>query len=135
MSMDPKNCKACGKVFFSSGTGVLCQDCAKKDEENFQIVRAFLKEFPGSKITAVVEITGISEKKILRYLREGRLELMDISSDFLTCVKCGEPIKSGIYCNNCYKKYGETVKSLFVKSSEPADDVSAKMHIRLKRMS
>ena len=105
--METKNCKICGHVFFSARSDI-CPECMARDDEDFQNVRKFLKEFPGTKIDVVEKYTNVSRKKILKYLREEKLEISEDSTDFLKCARCGSPIKKGMYCNNCYKNYTET---------------------------
>lgn len=110
--MEVRNCKVCGKMFYYSNNPI-CPQCLAKDEENFNKVRDFLKEFPGSKIYDVVEYTGVSAKRIYRYLREGRIEVLDENQDFLTCMRCGEPIKTGKYCSECYKQFKDKVDKMY----------------------
>ena len=62
-----KNCRMCGKIF-SHPHNTICHECLIKDEEDFQKVRLFLKEFPGSKANTVEKYTGVSRKKKLKYL-------------------------------------------------------------------
>jgi len=122
-----KNCKICGKVF-SHPHNEICPECAIKDEIEFQKVRAFLKEFPRSKASIIEEYTGVSHKRILRYLREERLELAESSPDFLNCAKCGKPIKKGMYCSECYRKFMTEVNKIF---STIEKETKAKMHITI----
>ena len=53
-----KNCKICGKIFYHPHNDI-CFECMARDEEDFQKVRLFLKEFPGTKINVVEEYTGV----------------------------------------------------------------------------
>lgn len=115
--MEIRNCRRCGKIFYF-GRENLCPDCMKLEEQDFEKVRSFLKEFPGSKITDVITYTGVSDKKILRYLREGRIEILDQNQDFLKCLHCGKAISTGRYCKECYSKYSNTVKELYTTSDE-----------------
>lgn len=119
------NCKKCGRLFESFGKEI-CLYCYQKDEEDYQKVRLFLKEFPGSKITVVEEKTGVNSKTILRYLREGRIELFEATEDFV-CLKCKKPIRSGMYCESCYKSFKSDVKKTF--SIQKEEEATAKMHI------
>lgn len=128
--METKNCKICGHIFISS-RGNICPECMARDDEDFQTVRSFLKEFPGSKIDIVEKYTNVSRRKILKYLREEKLELAEESADFLKCARCGAPIKKGMYCHNCYKNYTETVKNLFTVPEQ--NEKSAKMHITINK--
>lgn len=125
-----KNCKVCGRVF-SHPYSLLCPECMKRDEEDFQKVRTFLKEFPGSKITTVEEYTGVSRKKIMRYLKEERIELAPDSADLLKCARCGAPITKGMYCAKCYSNFKKEVNQIFAKPETETE--TAKMHIQINR--
>ncbi|MCI8805777.1 MAG: hypothetical protein HFE59_07790 [Clostridiales bacterium] len=129
-SSNTKNCKICGKIF-SNPRSDICPECIARDEEDFQKVRLFLKEFPGSKIDVVEKYTDVSKKKILRYLRQERLELSEGANDFLKCSKCGKPITTGVYCSECYVNFSKEINTLFKADTEK--NASAKMHITFNK--
>lgn len=124
--MELKNCKRCGKLFAYSRNDV-CPDCVRREEETFQLVRDFLKEFPGSKITEVNQNTGVSIKKLMQYLREGRIEILDDGQNYLKCLKCGEPIKVGKYCEKCFRNYRETINNLYTVNEDSDNKIPPKM--------
>ena len=128
MLKEYKNCKICGRVFFKTRYDI-CPECKRIDDEKFQLVRQFLKEFPGSKINIVSEYTGVSERRILRYLREGKIQILDSDQNFLTCLKCGTPIKTGKYCSQCYRRFCDTVKKLYAnpETSNDKSETEARM--------
>jgi hypothetical protein len=50
----------------------------------------------------VSQETGVSVEKIMRFLREERLEIKSENSNLLLeCERCGRSIKSGRFCENC----------------------------------
>ncbi len=112
--MDIKNCKRCGKVFVYNGVD-LCPDCVREDEDDFKRVKEFLYQYPKSTILEIAEITGVDREKVWEFLREGKLELAEKNSGImLKCERCGEPINSGRFCNDCLniiKSQLETVVS------------------------
>jgi len=71
------------------------------DEDLFNSVKEFLRENPKTLIADVAAETGASAKKILGWLREGRLEIV---GGELKCKSCGEDITTGIFCEPCQKK-------------------------------
>ncbi len=121
-----KNCKWCGKAFQNKYSNI-CPECAKKDEDYFQRVRTYLRDYPGSKIDEVEQMTDVSRKRITRYLREGRIELVE-ANGALTCLKCGNPIKSGLYCDTCFKEHKDSLKSIYA-TSHSSEDYSGEMHL------
>jgi hypothetical protein len=86
-------------------TGVqLCDACKRLDEEDFEKVRNFVRDFPGATVQEVSRETEVPTQMIYRYLKEGRLEVSESSQIALQCENCGARIKSGRFCINCSKK-------------------------------
>lgn len=98
--MDLRNCKKCGRAFAYSGSEI-CSRCANDDVEDFKKVKDYLYDNPGATIVEVSEETGVEEKKILRYLRESKLEIREEDNLLLDCQRCGDAIRSGKYCDKC----------------------------------
>lgn len=131
--MDIKNCPKCKKIFSPLTRSLICPECEKKEEEDFNKVRVFLRENRGTDINVVAKETGVSVKKILQYLKDGRLEVSEGMGEFLKCEKCGVPIKSGQYCPACNQKMIQSLKSLAdPKIVQPKEETKAgvKMHIK-----
>ncbi|HHW23082.1 MAG TPA: flagellar operon protein YvyF [Clostridiaceae bacterium] len=120
------NCRRCRKIFMYSGTGPkICESCKKLEEEEFEKVRAFVREFPGATAQEVSRETGVPTQLIYRFLKEGRLEVSESSPIALQCENCGVRIKSGRFCVQCSKKLatdmirmGRTLSETVQKSSE-----------------
>ncbi|RKD23538.1 flagellar operon protein TIGR03826 [Caminicella sporogenes DSM 14501] len=130
--MDIRNCKECGKLFQYDGISKLCYSCRKKDEEDFKRVKDYIYDNTGATITEVSEATGVSEDKILRYLREGRLEIVGENPGLvLDCERCGRAIRTGRYCEECAREIEKELRSGFerpvkrVKTEKDRD----RMHI------
>lgn len=126
------NCKRCGKIFQYSGKPI-CPDCVKKEDEAFEIARAYIKENPGHNMQEVSEATEIPIKTLTRFLREGRIEFSDGTTSYLSCQTCGTPIQSGRFCNNCLSKLGKEIMGA-VPSPKPVQTETSKrvkerMHI------
>ena len=77
--MNMVNCIKCGKVFQKMSTP-LCPECEKLDEKIFEKIKDYLSEHPESSLAEVAKATEVSTKKIMRYLKEGRLEASDRKS-------------------------------------------------------
>jgi len=92
----------------------MCPDCIKKEEELFDKVRDFLYENPNSSLEEVTEATGVDVKKILDFLKEGRLILKQGNPYLLKCEVCGKAILTGRYCEQCAaemtKKFNKGLK-------------------------
>lgn len=99
-----RNCRRCKKIFMFVTGPQLCDACKKLEEEEFERVRSFLKEFPGATIQEVARETDVPTQQIYKYLKEGRLEVAENSPIALQCENCGVRVKSGRFCINCSKK-------------------------------
>lgn len=105
--MKLKNCKECGRIF-SHPSYDICERCRQKEEEEFRQVKEYLWDKKGATIEEVHEATGVERKKIIKFIREGRLiaEGLDVEI-FVECKRCGEPILQGNYCSSCLKELEE----------------------------
>lgn len=99
-----KNCKRCKKIFMYTTGPQLCEICKKIEEEEFERVRKFLRDFPGATIQEVSDATEVSQQLIYRFLKDGRIEVASDSPIALQCENCGVRITSGRFCINCSKR-------------------------------
>ena len=68
-----QSCRGCGKLFPFLPRG-LCADCIDLREERFQTVREWLRDNRGASILAACQATGVEERLVAEFIREGRLE-------------------------------------------------------------
>lgn len=110
--MGIKNCKKCNRIFADDNFD-LCPVCRNKDLEEFKMIKDYLYDHPGADIQTVSEETGVDTKKILKFLREGKLEIRDDSPNLLLgCEKCGAPINTGRFCKKCISEMQKEFKSV-----------------------
>ncbi len=95
-------CRRCKRIFEFTTMGQLCPLCMLQEEEKFQKVRKFIKENPGLSVNEISEGTDVLPSRILGYIKEERLEVVDGTS-FLRCKNCGSEINTGMFCDNCKK--------------------------------
>ena len=74
--MNVANCPRCGKIYAKNPAN-LCPDCIREDEEMYEKVYYYLRDNPSSTVQQVAEATGVSEDRILNYLRADRLVAVD----------------------------------------------------------
>lgn len=110
MTLDLKNCKNCGRAYQYDGNAY-CKRCRQDSEEEYKRVKEYLYDNPGASVAEVSEETEVSEKKILKFLREGRLEIKDENNFFLDCERCGVAIKSGRFCDKCTHEMANEFRS------------------------
>jgi hypothetical protein len=114
-------------MYTAIGGKSVCPNCEKSEEEDFQKVKEFISEHHEVPLSEVVKETGVSIKRITKFIREGRLEVSKgMSNDFL-CESCQEPVATGKYCIKCFT----TMKSELVEALRPIEvneKRSGKMH-------
>lgn len=105
------NCPECGRLY-ELNVKRLCPDCIRKEEEDFALIRDYLRQNPGAGIAEVSRVTGVAERKIISFLRAGRLILKNSEhSPSLKCERCGRDISDGRYCPECSQVLGKMLSS------------------------
>lgn len=127
--MDVRNCKKCGRLFNFSGQP-LCPHCVREMEDKFSDVKDYIREHPDSSIAVVSEENDVPIQQIKRWIREERLTFTKDSGVVINCEKCGTPILTGRYCNNCKKTMTNKLEGLYSEKAaveQRKKDGSAKM--------
>lgn len=117
MNLVKINCSRCGRFFESNGFIILCPTCYEKDQKDFERIRQYLYEHPRAKIFQVSTDLDMPVSKLKRYLREGRLEIVEKDNQFLKCEACGKSICSGVYCEDCSRKYNIDIRYVYSGNS------------------
>jgi|AGTN01.2.fsa_nt_gi hypothetical protein len=133
MGSNVKQCSQCRKLFQSTfGSGV-CPECTEEMDRYFNAVKDYLYNHPNANVIDIAKDTGIAEKTVLNFLREGRLSINGAEGVF-ECDKCGAPITHGRFCSACQSKLegilGSACRPSAIKSEDKGKNPSpAKMHI------
>lgn len=122
--LQARSCDICGRIFQPNGFLDICPNCFEKDQKDYDRVREYIYAHPCAKVFEVVTNLEISVNRIKRYLKEGRLEIVEKTSTFLTCESCGKPLQSGRYCDECAKKSqsAHNFKVLYNENTSPNKD-------------
>jgi flagellar operon protein (TIGR03826 family) len=134
--MESENIKRCAKcgAYFNKNKWIetdLCPECFKKDNELFDKVRDYLNENPDSTGLQICEALDIPEKQIRKWLKEERLILKDPGKGFLVCERCGNPIKTGRFCDECKGKLTKDLGAIYAKK-EPERKESEKTVAKMR---
>lgn len=113
--MQTKNCLRCGKLFFQTSSPI-CPKCVEEEENIFLKVKKYIEENPDNTINMIVEHTEVSAKKILGYIRDGRLTISKGLSGEIRCEKCDRPIESGKLCSSCSNTLAKDFNKIIDKS-------------------
>lgn len=68
-------CKHCHKIFQSRFKRYACSECRKTDEDHFDEIESYLKEYPNSNALQISEALGITAFEVIHYMKEGRLNV------------------------------------------------------------
>jgi hypothetical protein len=100
----PVVCKYCnGKLKMIVNGIYKCINCGKENYDYFNTVKNYLeKAGPRSRI-AIEKATGIPRKSIDYFFSQEKLEIPEGSNIRRICQKCGDPIRTGLYCDRCKK--------------------------------
>lgn len=129
------NCGKCGRMFSSENEQKLCSKCKNSDEDDFMIVREFIYDNPNSTASEVSEETGVDESKILKFLRQGKLQLKGDGVGY-PCERCGKSISTGKFCDACSFELKNEINKAFgigakkETKAQPDKKASKKMHIK-----
>ena len=97
-----KNCRRCNKIYAYIAGLPICSECVKEEERIFDKVSIFIRDHPGVKLTEVAEELDISYEKLMKYVKEGRLQIKTDDGGFVMfCEKCGAMISKGRFCKGC----------------------------------
>lgn len=116
--MDVRNCKTCGRLFNYLSGPPICEKCKAALEDKFQIVKEYVREHHNARMTEVAEECDVSIQQIQRWLREERLVLSEASGFAIECEKCGAPIRTGRFCQNCKNKIQGDLKGVYASPSK-----------------
>lgn len=104
--MEYTNCAKCGKMFLRV-TSPVCSECNKEEEQQFKKLKDYIEENPGMTIGQVSASLDIPIKRILKFLREGRIEMTEGNIEgLLRCQRCDKPLTSGLMCSQCKSEFG-----------------------------
>ncbi len=96
-------CPRCKKEFeftdLTDITSPLCGECRQKEQEEYEAIRNFLSKRPGASLLEVAKEVGVSETKLLKYLKQG--SITTTRGGIHGCHGCGKLIEVGKFCDSC----------------------------------
>ncbi|MCR5099062.1 MAG: flagellar protein [Lachnospiraceae bacterium] len=118
--MDVRNCRNCGRMFNYLGGPAICPICRDLAEKDFEKVRDYIRENPHANIQQISDDCEVTVQQINQWVREERLEFSKDSPIMLECENCGDPIRTGRYCEKCKNSMANNLTSAFKKPEAPA---------------
>lgn len=99
--MNVRNCRKCGALFNYAMGAIICPKCREEVEVKFKEVKAYIQSHPGAGIQETSRECEVEVGQIQQWIREERLEFSNDSMVMLNCESCGQPIRSGRFCDSC----------------------------------
>jgi len=98
-----KDCPTCGSFFNYTGIRDVCGKCATNEEKLYEDVYKFLRrrENRAATIERIVEVTGVTENLLHKWVRKGRLQPALFPNLGYPCDKCGALTTKGKLCDAC----------------------------------
>lgn len=127
------NCRECGRLFQRTRERV-CPKCIAAEEEAFELVRAYMREHRVRLVVELAEETGVANTKILKWIREGKLDFQapDVSEEE-GCKRCGRPTDGGELCEACRKDLAQGIaqqRAAMQASARPPEGKVVRWHSR-----
>jgi len=110
MSMNVANCPRCGKIFVK-GFNDVCPNCVKDIELQYEKCLKYLRDNRGAAIQELSEATEVSIKQITKFIREGRISIVNAPNMSYPCEVCGTLIRENTLCEPCRAKLVKDVRN------------------------
>ncbi|WP_036708327.1 flagellar protein [Paenibacillus pinihumi] len=109
--MNLGNCPRCGKLY-QLNLRNLCPACIKEIDKQYELCSDTLRKTPGLSINELSEETGVSTKQITKFIREGRISIINAPNMSYPCEVCGTLIRENNICNDCRQRLVKDVNSV-----------------------
>ena len=98
-----KHCPSCNEFFNYTGIREVCNKCAVNEEKLYENVYRFLRkrENRAATIERIVEVTGVEESLLHKWVRKGKLQPAMFPNLGYPCDNCGKLTTQGKLCVNC----------------------------------
>ncbi|WP_232336701.1 flagellar protein [Planococcus lenghuensis] len=106
-----------------------CLNCFEDIEQDFKYVADFLKKEQNRYATLqeVSKAAEVSEKRIMEFIRGGRIFAEDYPNLGYECAQCGTLIKRQVLCNDCYERYSTAVDEMMTRE-KAKDEIRKAQH-------
>ncbi len=125
-------CKKCARLYQSFGNAPYCPTCMDDLEKSFDLVKEYIYEHPLANVVEISRETGVPEKEIFYFLKEGRLSVSE-NNGMLLCESCGRSIITGKYCESCKKQLERELSSTIASAMQKKSSSHGlgKMHVNV----
>lgn len=110
MGMNVANCPRCGRIFVK-GFNEVCPNCIKENELQYEKCLKYLRENRGCSINELSEATEVTIRQITKFIREGRISIVNAPNMGYPCEVCGTLIRENPICDSCRSKLAKDVRN------------------------
>jgi flagellar operon protein (TIGR03826 family) len=109
---DVINCPSCENLMVRNKFRDVCENCWKEEEKQFDIVYKFIRirENRTATIPQVIEGTNVDEGLLLKFIKTGRLKIIQFPNLGYPCDSCGTIIRTGKLCDSCASNLREALE-------------------------
>lgn len=119
--MNLDNCPRCGKLFAKNFRDV-CPVCMREIDKEYQICADYLRENKGAIISELSDQTGVSIKQITKFIREGRISMVNAPNMSYPCESCGTLIRDSHLCDSCRSRLVKDTKKMFENDTRKSSE-------------
>jgi flagellar operon protein (TIGR03826 family) len=103
-------CPRCGKLF-SKAFREICNNCHQQSEKDYERCVEHLRLHKGLDIQRLSDEMEISVKQITKWIREGRISLLNAPNMSYPCEACGILIRESNICDSCKNRLQRDMKN------------------------
>jgi flagellar operon protein (TIGR03826 family) len=104
------NCPRCGKLFSKSFRDV-CNNCHRELEKDYERCVEHLRLHKGLDIQQLSDAMEISIKQITKWIRDGRISMLNAPNLSYPCEICGTLIRESHMCDACKSRLQRDMKN------------------------
>ncbi len=109
--MNVENCPRCGKIFAKNFRDV-CPNCIREIDKEYETCANFLRKNKGATIIELSDETGVSIKQITKFIREGRISMINAPNLSYPCESCGTLIRDSHICDSCRSRLDKEKRNM-----------------------
>jgi flagellar operon protein (TIGR03826 family) len=110
MSLNVANCPRCGKLYAKNARD-LCPACVKEIDLQYDKCLKYLRDNRGCTMQELSDATETPVQQIMRFIREGRINIKNSPNMSYPCEVCGTPIQDQLMCDPCRQRLAKDVSN------------------------
>jgi len=109
--MNVGNCPRCGRLYVINPREA-CPSCIKELDQQCLRCIEYLRENRMITIQELSEGTDVPVRQITKFIREGRISIVEAPNLSYECEVCGTPIRDHTMCDSCRKRLVKSMSQI-----------------------